>query len=58
MQHRLSHSVWASGCTSWYQTPSGRITTNWPGTVQEYRERTAVFDATDYREPRVAAAAT
>ena len=58
MQHRLSHSVWASGCTSWYQTPSGRITTNWPGTVQEYRERTAVFDATDYREPRVPSAAT
>jgi cation diffusion facilitator CzcD-associated flavoprotein CzcO len=53
MQERLAHSVWARGCTSWYQTPSGRITTNWPGTVQEYRERTALFDATDYRETRI-----
>jgi len=53
MQERLAHSVWAGGCTSWYQTPSGRITTNWPGTVQEYRERTADFDTADYLETPV-----
>jgi cation diffusion facilitator CzcD-associated flavoprotein CzcO len=48
IQDRLARSVWASGCASWYQTASGRVTTNWPGTVQEYRERTEVFDDGDY----------
>jgi cation diffusion facilitator CzcD-associated flavoprotein CzcO len=48
MQDRLSRSVWASGCASWYQTPGGRITTNWPGQVQEYRERTAELDLNDF----------
>jgi cation diffusion facilitator CzcD-associated flavoprotein CzcO len=48
MQQRLSRSVWASGCSSWYQTPGGRITTNWPGQVQEYRERTADLDLNDF----------
>ena len=48
VQDRLAHSVWASGCASWYQTESGRVTTNWPGTVQEYRERTRTFQPGDY----------
>jgi hypothetical protein len=48
IQRRLQDSVWTSGCTSWYQTPSGRVTTNWPGLVQEYRERTATFQPADY----------
>ena len=48
MQERLGDSVWASGCSSWYQTTGGRITTNWPGLVKEYRERTATFEPADY----------
>ena len=48
MQERLSQSVWTSGCASWYQTPSGRVTTNWPGQVREYRERTETFEPADY----------
>jgi cation diffusion facilitator CzcD-associated flavoprotein CzcO len=48
MQHRLAHTVWSSGCTSWYQTANGRVTTNWPGTVQEYRERTQTFQVADH----------
>jgi cation diffusion facilitator CzcD-associated flavoprotein CzcO len=48
MQQRLSRTVWASGCSSWYQTPGGRITTNWPGQVQEYRERTVDLDLNDF----------
>lgn len=47
MQRRLAHGVW-SGCSSWYveKTPGGgqRITTNWPGQVAEYVERTASVD--------------
>ncbi len=55
MQDRLSRSVWATGCSSWYQSPGGRVTTNWPGQVQEYRERTADLDLTDFRLDRVGA---
>lgn len=47
MQDRLAGSVWSS-CASWYREPGGRITTNWPGTVAEYQERTARFDADDF----------
>ena len=49
VQDRLAHSVWATGCASWYQTDSGRVTTNWPGTVHEYRQRTQQFQPADYR---------
>jgi cation diffusion facilitator CzcD-associated flavoprotein CzcO len=30
LQERLQRSVWASGCSSWYQTKTGRNTTLWP----------------------------
>ena len=49
IQERLADSVWTSGCASWYQTPSGRVTTNWPGQVREYRERTETFEPADFR---------
>jgi cation diffusion facilitator CzcD-associated flavoprotein CzcO len=39
MQSRLSRSAWAS-CESWYRD-GGRITTNWPGLIGEYRDRLA-----------------
>ncbi len=42
MQSRLSTSAWA-GCSSWY-VDGPRITTNWPGQVAEYQQRTAVVD--------------
>jgi cation diffusion facilitator CzcD-associated flavoprotein CzcO len=48
MRQRLAHSVWA-GCTSWYRDEAGRITTNWPGLVREYRRRTAHVDVADFR---------
>ncbi|MGZ6752114.1 MAG: flavin-containing monooxygenase [Nocardioides sp.] len=48
MQDRLAASAWA-GCTSWY-TDGGRITTNWPGLVAEYQQRTAEVDWTDLEE--------
>ena len=37
MQERLGDSVWA-GCENWYRD-GGKITTNWPGLVGEYRDR-------------------
>ena len=36
---RLGDSVWA-GCDNWYRD-GGRITTNWPGLVGEYKDRLA-----------------
>ena len=40
LQERLEHTVFAAGCDSWYLTPEGRNTLNWPGTTLEYRLRT------------------
>lgn len=48
IQRRLSDSVW-SLCASWYRTASGKITTNWPGSVTSYRRRTRRPDRRDYR---------
>ena len=54
VQQRLTESVWG-GCTSWYRDSAGRVTTNWPGAVAEYKQRTAQVDAADFeirrREP-------
>ena len=47
MQQRLGRTAWAQ-CDSWYREANGRITTNWPGLVQEYRDRTAAFDRTAF----------
>lgn len=57
MQRRLADSIWAAGCTSWYQTATGRITNNWPGYTSEYRRRTRRVNLADYHvvaEPEVA----
>ncbi|MBL8552344.1 MAG: NAD(P)/FAD-dependent oxidoreductase [Hyphomonadaceae bacterium] len=42
----LADSVWAGPCSSWYKTPTGRITTNWPGETELYGRltREPVFD--------------
>jgi cation diffusion facilitator CzcD-associated flavoprotein CzcO len=55
VQERLAHSVW-SGCSSWYRTDGGRVSTNWPGSVAEYQRRTARFDPADHVAATVAAA--
>lgn len=48
IQRRLAESVWG-GCSSWYRDEGGRVTTNWPGTVVEYKQRTAELDLDDFR---------
>ena len=46
---RLPRTVWATGgCTSWYQTREGRITTLWPGSTLEYRRRTRRLARDDF----------
>jgi hypothetical protein len=42
-------SVWETGCHSWYTTPSGRNTNNWPVQTFLYRHRVRRFDLGAYR---------
>jgi protocatechuate 3,4-dioxygenase beta subunit len=41
--------VWQAGCSGYYRVESGRIVTQWPGSMSEYRRRTehAHLDAFD-----------
>ncbi len=47
VQQRLATSVWAS-CHNWYHQDGGRISTNWPGLVEEYQRRCADLDLRDF----------
>jgi cation diffusion facilitator CzcD-associated flavoprotein CzcO len=47
VQTRLDGGVWTQ-CRNWYRNTHGRVTTNWPGTVTEYRRRTARFRPSEY----------
>ncbi|MBW8751056.1 MAG: NAD(P)/FAD-dependent oxidoreductase [Propionibacteriales bacterium] len=47
VQRRLAQSVWG-GCASWYRDANGRVTTNWPGMVAEYKRRTEQVDPAEY----------
>ncbi|MCW2855095.1 MAG: Cyclohexanone monooxygenase [Marmoricola sp.] len=51
IQERLAASVWG-GCTNWYRDEAGRVTTNWPGTVREYKARTASLDLNEFAVAR------
>lgn len=48
LQKRLQHSVWATGCDSWYQHKNGKITALWPGFTFEFWLRTQRFNPADY----------
>ncbi|MEO7091940.1 MAG: NAD(P)/FAD-dependent oxidoreductase, partial [Polyangiales bacterium] len=49
LHERLNKTVWSKGgCTSWYQTRSGKNTTLWPGFTFEYRLKTRKFDPRPY----------
>ena len=49
VQGRLDGSVWTR-CSSWYRTASGRISTNWVGSVKEYKERVKTLNPADFAE--------
>ena len=49
IQERLQHSIWNSGCSSWYLDGNGRNAIQWPGFTFEFRRRTRRFEAADYR---------
>jgi cation diffusion facilitator CzcD-associated flavoprotein CzcO len=37
-------TVWQGGCNGYYRAPSGRVVTQWPFSMTEFRERTATVD--------------
>ncbi len=45
-------AVWQAGCTGYYRTPSGRVVTQWPHSMTEYRARTQKPDADVYEVTR------
>jgi cation diffusion facilitator CzcD-associated flavoprotein CzcO len=47
LRDRTAHTVWSSGCRSWYLDPHGRNTTLWPGFASGFRARTARFRLED-----------
>ncbi len=49
LQVELARSVWQSGgCTSWYQTKSGKNVTLWPGFTFTFMRKTRHFEADKY----------
>lgn len=48
MDKRSDHTVWKSGCSSWYLSPNGRNNTLYPGFNAEYRARIARFNPANY----------
>ncbi|MFX1762144.1 NAD(P)/FAD-dependent oxidoreductase [Paraburkholderia sp. A1RI-2L] len=48
LQAQLAHTVWTSGCHSYYQTMSGKVTSLWPGFTFTFRHRTRRVRERDY----------
>ena len=48
LAERLGESIWAAGCSSWYQTEAGVQTNNWPGPALEYERRTRQINLADF----------
>ena len=43
-----SVEVWHAGCHTYYRAPNGRIVTQWPGGMLDYKARTSVADDDAY----------
>ena len=48
LQERLSATVWAAGCSSWYKTAEGTIPNNWSGSALSYRKLTRHPDFSNF----------
>jgi cation diffusion facilitator CzcD-associated flavoprotein CzcO len=51
LQERMRRTVWATGCSSWYQDARGRNVSLWPGFTFAFRRLTSHFDAAKYAAP-------
>ena len=58
LQRRMAHTVFATGCSSWYQDDRGRISAVWPGFAFAFRSATRRFDLDAYRSEARPAQAT
>jgi cation diffusion facilitator CzcD-associated flavoprotein CzcO len=47
LQSRFAGTAWTR-CDSWYRDDSGRIVTNWPGSMREYEQQTRELDPAHY----------
>ncbi len=50
LQAELADSSFAGSCNSWYKTADGKITNNWMGSVEDYRQATARLDVTEQED--------
>ena len=48
IQRRMRGTVWATGCSSWYQDARGKNVSLWPGFTFAFRKQTARFDEENY----------
>jgi cation diffusion facilitator CzcD-associated flavoprotein CzcO len=48
LAHRLDHTVWTSGCKSWYTQEDGKNIAIWPGFSFRYRMRTRSVNPDHY----------
>jgi len=44
--------VWQAGCNGYYRTPSGRVVTQWPYSMSDFRNRTTDPDDDAYEVAR------
>ena len=49
LQKRMKGTVWASGCSSWYQDAKGKNVSLWPGFTFAFRAMLRRFDPANYR---------
>lgn len=49
IQAHLERSVWRAGCRSWYQTASGKVTTNWPHSCSAWARLMRRTNLEDFR---------
>jgi cation diffusion facilitator CzcD-associated flavoprotein CzcO len=49
IQKKLAHTVWNSGCVSWYQTSEGKNTSIWPGFTFQYWKRMKNLKREDFK---------
>jgi cation diffusion facilitator CzcD-associated flavoprotein CzcO len=48
VQRRMKHTVWSTGCKSWYLDEQGNNPTLWPDWTWRFRQRTARFDPSEH----------
>ena len=58
IQQKMTGTVWASGCQSWYLDSRGKNTTIWPALTVTYRNATKRVNPADYAIVRVGSGET